>query len=82
VVYLNNTSKYQITSEYEKPYIVTPKGIYKIPEDVTASLSESNKRGYQYIQSEYGILISKYYFLSYEYNYIAYYDIWDDAFIY
>lgn len=68
---------YQITSEYEKPYIVTAKGIYTIPEDVTASLSELDKRGHQYIQHEYGILISKYYFLSYEYGYTIYYDIWD-----
>jgi hypothetical protein len=68
---------YQITSEYDNPYIVTPKGLYKMPENVTASLSELDKSGYRYIQNEYGILISKYYFLSYDYNYITYYDIWN-----
>jgi hypothetical protein len=68
---------YQITSEYEKPYIVTPKGKYKIPENVTATLAELDKSGYLYIQQEYGMLISKYYFLSYYYNNQTYYDIWD-----
>jgi hypothetical protein len=68
---------YQITSGYEKPYIVTPKGKYKIPENVTATLSELDKSGDQYIQGEYGKLISKYYFLSYYYNHQTYYDIWN-----
>jgi hypothetical protein len=68
---------YQITSESEKPYIVTSKGKYKIPESVTATMDELRKSVHQYVYEEYGILISKYYFLLYEYNLTTYYDIWD-----
>lgn len=68
---------YHVTSEYEKPYLVHSKGKYKLPPSVYASLAELDKNGYQYIQQDGGIIISKYYFLSYIYNQAYYYDIWD-----
>jgi hypothetical protein len=68
---------YQITSEYEKPYLVRSKGVYKLPVEVAASLSELEKNYDRYIQGDYGYIISKYYFLSYTYGGATYYDIWD-----
>jgi hypothetical protein len=68
---------YQITSGDEKPYIVTSKGKYTIPESVTATMDGLREFRHQYIYYEYGTLVSKYYFLLYEYNLTTYYDIWD-----
>jgi hypothetical protein len=68
---------YQVTSEYEKPYIVTSKGKYKIPESVTATMDGLREFRHQYVYEEWGTLISKYYFLLYEHNRNMYYDVWD-----
>jgi hypothetical protein len=68
---------YQVTSEYDKPYLVRSKGRYKLPPSVYASISELNKNRFQYIYGDHGYIISKYYFLSYEYNRENCYDIWN-----
>lgn len=68
---------YHITSESEKPYIVISKGNYKLPAEIEASLSSLNKEGYKYVQQDYGMLVSKYFFLQYYFDMKLYRDIWD-----
>lgn len=68
---------YHISSKEENPYIVISQGKYKIPTEVIASLEKINKEGHNYIQQEYGVLASKYFFLTYNYNRMLYHDIWD-----
>ena len=68
---------YRITADFNEPYLVLSKGKYKMPLEIKASLAETEKEGYKYITGHYGILASKYYFLSYHYNYKLYREIWD-----
>lgn len=68
---------YRILPDLDEPYLVVLKGKYKIPVEIAASLSESDKHGHKYIQQDYGYLISKYFFLRYYYDRRVCYEIWD-----
>jgi hypothetical protein len=69
---------YKITSETETPYLVTHKGRYRMPDEVVADFAKYKKERDNYITNDYGMLVSKYFFISYYYGHnMRFYEIWD-----
>jgi hypothetical protein len=70
---------YKITSESEKPYIIIHKGKYKMPDEVFDDFSRYKQEGPDYITSDWGLLVGRYFFVSYNHYQKTFYEIWDIA---
>jgi hypothetical protein len=75
--FMDADTLYQITTEKDIPYLVLNMGKYKMPIETAATLNMLDKEGPKYIQQMRFAIVSKYCFISYNYDYKLYYDIWD-----
>ncbi len=68
---------FRITSEFDEPALILEKGDYKMPLEVKADRTMSEREGNKYVQQDHGQWCSKYYFLTYYYENKKCYEIWD-----